>query len=223
MMKKCKQCKVYIADNELVCPLCQTVLETVSEPVREAMYPVIEFNPHKYNLITRLILFCSVVLGLVLIGVNAATYDGVWWSLISTGLMVYLWITMLFSIERYANPALKILVQTLAAQALCLWADWVLGYRGWAVNYAVPAIVLVANGATLVLQLINFMNWQSYILFQLEYLGFSIILGILYGVGIITRPFLAFTAIFVSILIFAGTMIFGDKKAKSEVKRRFYI
>lgn len=222
-MKKCRQCKVIIADNELACPLCQTVLETVSEPVREAMYPVIEFNAHRYNLVTRLVLFFSVVLGLVLIGVNAATYDGIWWSLISTGLMIYLWITMLFSIERCANPALKILVQTLAAQALCFWADWVLGYRGWAVNYAVPAIVLVANGATLVLQLINFMNWQSYILFQLEYLGFSIILGVLYGVGIITRPLLAFTAVFVSILIFAGTMIFGDKKAKSEVKRRFHI
>lgn len=222
-MKKCKQCSVWIADDETVCPLCQTVLENCEGPVREAMYPVIEFNAHKYNLITRLILFLSVVLGMALIGVNLFTYDGVWWSFISTGMMVYLWITMLFSIEHHTNPAAKILVQTLAAQLLCLLADIVLGYRGWSVNYAVPAIVLVANGSTLVLQIINFVNWQSYILFQIEYVGFSLILAILYLAGIITRPLLAFAAVFVSILIFAGTMIFGDRKAKNEMKRRFHI
>lgn len=222
-MKRCNQCKVMIADNETVCPLCQTVLEIMDETGREQMYPVIEFNAHKYSLLTRLILFMSVVLGMILIGINVLTYDGIWWSFISTGVMAYLWITILFSVARQNNPASKILVQTLAAMVLCLLADFVLGYRGWSVNYALPAIVLVANGATLLLQLVNFMNWQSYLLFQMEYVVFSMALGILYGVGVITRPLLAFTAIFMSILIFAGTMIFGDRKAKSEIKRRFHI
>lgn len=221
-MKRCKQCRVYIADDEMVCPLCQTVLEELDGERRERMYPAIEFNAQSYNLVTRLVLFLSVVLAMVLVGINVYAYDGIWWSLIGVGMMAYLWMTILFSVRHHTNPAAKILVQTLAAQLLCLLADFVLGYRGWSVNYAIPAIVLVANMSTLILQLVNFVNWQSYLLFQLEYLGFSLILGILYAVGIITRPVLAFGAVFVSILIFAGMMIFGDKKAKNEVKRRFH-
>lgn len=222
-MKRCNQCKVQVADYKMICPLCQTALETISEEKREPMYPEIKFDVHKYHIITRIFMFLSVVLGGVLIVLNYMTYDGIWWAFISTGIIIYAWLTLLFSIQHNTNPAAKILVQILAAQGLCLLADFVLGYRGWSVNFAIPVIILIANGAMLVLMIVNFMNWQSYILFQIEYVVFSLISVALYFMGVVTKPKFTFLAVGSSILILAGTMIFGDKKAKNELKRRFHL
>lgn len=224
-MKKCNYCNVEAADGEQICPLCQISLDTnqEKEEIEDTMYPEIEFNIHKFNIITRLFLFLSIVLGIVLIQVNYLTYDGVWWSAVSTGVLVYFWLTILYSIRHNTNAAAKILVQSLAAQALCLICDFVWGYRGWSVNYAIPAIILAANGSTLILLIVNFMNWQSYILFQLEYVFYCIVLVILFFAGVITNPIMTFAASGVSVLILIGIMIFGDRKAKNELKRRFHI
>lgn len=184
---------------------------------------MIAFDLHKYHIITRLYVFSSLLLCLVMFGINLYTYDGIWWSAIIAGAIFYSWITILFSIQHNTNAAAKILVQTLAAQVFCIAADFVFGYQGWSVNYAIPVIIIIANCSMLVLLIVNFMNWQSYILFQIEYLIFSMVPVFLYMAGIITRPLMTFIAVGSSVLILAGTMIFGDKKAHNELKRRFHL
>lgn len=223
IMKRCNQCKIEVSDYEIVCPLCQTALEELQAEKQSPKYPVIEFDLHKFHIITRLFLFLSIIFGAAIVLFNYLTFHGSWWSVICIGVMIYAWITILFSIQHNTNPAAKILVQTLAAQFFCVIIDFVLGYQGWSVNYAIPGIILIANGSMLILMIVNFMSWQSYILFQIEYVVFSLILVILYFIGIIQKPLLTFLAIGSSVIILTGTMIFGDKKAKNELKRRFHL
>lgn len=222
-MKKCNYCQVEVADFEMVCPLCRTALEVVEKEPCEPTYPVIRFDTKKFHLLMNSFLFLAVALGLTLIVVNVFTFHGLWWSFISTGVIIYACVTLLFSVQHNTNPAAKILVQTLLAQVLAVLIDVVIGYQGWSVNYAVPGILLLADASMLVLMIVNFMNWQSYILFQIEYVLFSLIPVVLAVCGVITRPLLTVTALVCSVLILAGTMIFGDRKAKNELIRRFHI
>lgn len=224
IMKWCNQCHLEIADSEPVCPLCKTVPESDGNiEMKPPLYPRIEFDVRKFHILIRLFIFVSVVMSCGLLFVNLMTYRGLFWSGIVIAAILYANMTLIYSVQRNANPAAKIMVQTLAAQLLVVWIDYLIGYEGWSVNYAVPGILLVAECSMLVLQIVNFMNWQSYILFQIEYVVLSMIPVVLSFCHIITKPLMTFLALACSILIFVGTMIFGDKKAKNELIRRFHI
>lgn len=187
------------------------------------IYPKIAFNPQFYHQIVWIAALVSVIIGALLIEINVLTGTRIWWSLISAGVMAYSWMTMLFSIRNYTNPAAKILVQTLGAMALCVLIDFGTGYRGWSVNFAAPGIILAADLGTLALMLVHFKSWQSYLLFQIEYAGFSLIPLLLYFLGVVTKPVLAVVSIAVSWLLLLASILFGRKKAETELKRRFRI
>ncbi len=224
IMKRCNQCHLEIAESEQICPLCRTVLESDGKGEHTLpLYPPIIFDVHKYHIFIRLFIFISVVTGMLLLIVNLMNYHGFFWSGIVLAAILYAIITLQYSIQRNTNPAAKIMVQTLAAEFLVVWIDYLTGYEAWSVNYAVPGILLVAECSMLVLQIVNFMNWQSYILFQIEYVILSAIPVGLYFFHIVTEPFMTFLALLGSVVIFAGTMIFGDRKAKDELIRRFHI
>lgn len=224
IMKWCKQCHLEIAESERLCPLCRTVPESDGkENDSLLLYPRIAFDVQKYHLFMRMFLFISIVTGGVLFVVNLVNYHGFFWSGIVLAAILYAIITLVYSIQQNTNPAAKIMVQTLAAEFLVVWIDYLIGYEGWSVNYAVPGILLVAECSMLVLQIVNFMNWQSYILFQIEYVVLSMIPVGLYFFQIVTEPLMTFLALGCSVVIFAGTMIFGDRKAKNELIRRFHI
>jgi hypothetical protein len=222
-MKRCNKCNIELVEDISVCPLCQHGLETISQEKKREMYPKIEFDNQKFILLIRIFIFISIILALGLITINVATYSDGWWSFICVGAIVYFWITVRYSIQYNTNYAAKILVQTIAGMGLCLLIDIVNGYQGWSINYVIPAIILVAYLAIMILMIVNFMNWQSYILFQFTLVIFSMILMGLYLLHIITKPILSYVTVGITLVIFIGTIVFGDKKAKTELIRRFHI
>lgn len=222
-MMKCNTCGVYIKGDAMVCPLCQHGLEEVRKEKSEPVYPEVTFDVHKYQVILRVFLFISIVLEGVLIWINVATYSGVWWALICGAAISYFWLTIKFCIQNNTNYAAKILVQTIAAMLFTVFVDRVVGYSGWSVNYALPSIVLVAYLAVLILMVVNFMNWQSFILYQIVLMIISVVLLILYLFRVITQPILTYVAALTTGIIFLATIVFGDKKAKNELKRRFHL
>ncbi len=185
------------------------------------MYPNVEFDIGKYNKIKRIFLFILTVVSVVLGFINYITYSGVIWSLIAVVGIIYFGVTVTYSIMNNANLASKILVQTIGAGILVVVIDNVTGYIGWSVNYAVPAMILFANLAIVLLMIVNPMNWQSYFMYQIAITIFSFIPLILFWVKLIDRPFLAILTSGISILILIGTIVFGDRSVKNELIRRF--
>lgn len=178
----------------------------------------------KPNLLwTKAYFGAAVFLGVLLIINNVLNYQGIPWSIVSTGAIVYCLMTMRFVLHQHTNPAAKIMVQTIAAQLLCLLADWILDFHGWSFNYAIPALLILANGLNLILMVIHHMSWQSYLLFLVEYAGLALVLIIVWLAGGITRPALTIAALIISLLILLVSLLLGKKKAHTELKRRFHI
>ena len=116
------------------------------------------------------------------------------------------------------------MIQMILTQLLFVLIDWrVGGYTGWSLNYALPALILTADGAILILMAVNFMNWQSYLLYQIQLLILSLLPAILYARHLIIKPIPTLVAMGVSFVLLLGTMIFGNTKAKDELLRRFHI
>lgn len=223
-MRTCKKCKVEILDETTVCPLCRNVLEETKEPAETAVgYPYVKGTVKKLNFVVRLYSFLAIVTEVVLIIVNYLTYQGLWWSAITGISILYFYITLKYSIQKNSGYRSVIWVQVIGAVLLVIAVDNIVGYRGWSVNYALPGAILLLDVTIMVLMLVNMVNWQSYLLMQICTVLVSIAGLVMWYFKVITRPVLSIIAAAVSACLLLGTLIFGDRKAKTELKRRFHV
>ncbi|MBS6642852.1 MAG: MFS transporter [Clostridiaceae bacterium] len=189
----------------------------------KGMYPQIEYNPGKWkkliNLFYAVLLTAAVIVGVV----NYATYSGLWWSGIAIPGILYAALTFRYSILKHANLGKTVMIETVGLQALLFMIDWVLGYQGWSVNYAIPSTILFADIAVVFLILVNQLNWQSYFMYQIAITIFSFIPIILWAFGLVTNPVMAIITVILSVLILTLTILLGDRRFKNELIRRFHL
>lgn len=187
------------------------------------MYPDVEPAMKKIKFVIKLLIFISFIVECVLMLINYLTYDGFKWSIICGAAMVYMCFTVAYSFQHNTGHRSKMLFQALGAMALAVIIDFIIGYSGWSLNYAIPSAIMLLDVAILILMMVNSGNWQSYIILQITMLAISIIFMILVFADIISYPVLTIIATAFSGIILAGTLVFGDKKAVNELFRRFRV
>lgn len=116
------------------------------------------------------------------------------------------------------------MVQATLAMPVLILIDYILGYTGWSVNFALPCVILALDASIFVLMLVNTENWQSYILLQVYCLFLCIVLTLLmlFGSLFYHRLFVVIADV-VTVLLLSGTLVFGDRPATTELKRRFHL
>lgn len=221
IMKMCKKCGVGIADDTAVCPLCSMVL--TGDDKCEPSYPDIHQKMKIIKKLIQIVCYVLVVVQIFLVVMNYYYYNGIWWSLITGGAVTYLIITLIYTFNRRDGHIKKIFVQMIAGILLLFVIDYASGANGWSLRYGMPGVILLVDAIIYVCMLINFYSWQSYILMQIFTLLLSIAYMILYLTEIVENPVLPWISFGVSAVLFSATVFFGGKKAKSELKRRFYI
>lgn len=227
-MRYCKQCKINIADPTNVCPLCQSILEkTEHAPApekAEEMYPLVSQQRKGYKLMLQIFAFLCLIAMVVLALVNYFTYNGLMWSIICDAGILYLLVTLRYTLfNGHEGHTMKILMQVIAVMLLTILIDYTLGYQGWSVTYAMPTIILVADMLILILMLVNLKTWQSYILLQIGMSILSVALGLYILIRGLDHAMLTGIAIGVSLVMFLGTVCIGDARARNEIKRRFHV
>lgn len=220
-MSRCKQCNVEILDETERCPLCHSVLEKTVEV--ENMYPNVRTMTRRLALLSRIYLFVAILVEALLIYLNVLSDSEMFWSAIPGLAMLYGYLVLRYAILGKSGYKGKIIVLTLIAILMVVAIDYVVGYRGWSVNYALPSAILLVDAGILILMCINRRNWQSYMMWQIFMILCSVVPLVLYAVGIVTAPLLALLAFAVSAALFLGTLIIGDRRARTELRRRFHV
>ena len=220
-MSRCKQCNVEILDETERCPLCHSVLEKTVEV--ENMYPNVRTMTRRLALLSRIYLFVAILVEALLIYLNVLSDSEMFWSAIPGLAMLYGYLVLRYAILGKSGYKGKIIVLTLIAILMVVAIDFVVGYRGWSVNYALPSAILLVDAGILILMCINRRNWQSYMMWQIFMILFSVVPLVLYAVGIVTAPLLALLAFAFSAALFLGTLIIGDRRARTELRRRFHV
>ena len=220
-MSRCKQCNVEILDETERCPLCHSVLEKTVEV--ENMYPNVRTMTRRLALLSRIYLFVAILVEALLIYLNVLSDSEMFWSAIPGLAMLYGYLVLRYAILGKSGYKGKIIVLTLIAILMVVAIDFVVGYRGWSVNYALPSAILLVDAGILSLMCINRRNWQSYMMWQIFMILCSVVPLVLYAVGIVTAPILALLAFAFSAALFLGTLIIGDRRARTELRRRFHV
>lgn len=213
-----------IRDNSIICPLCRTVIEHDKDFIREdTAYPLVEKSRLKWDTLLRFFLLFSVLCEGILVTINIITFKGYWWSLICGGAIVFSYISLKRWTRNNSGHVLNILLEFLGLALLSVLVDYVLDYRGWSVNYAIPCALMLSELTAVILMIIFLDSWYRFVSLLLFDLFFSLFMIFMIPAGIVTRPVLTFIAAFVSIIIFSLTLIIGGRKAGNELKRRFRI
>ena len=220
-MSRCKQCNVEILDETERCPLCHSVLEKTVEA--ENMYPNVRTMTRRLALLSRIYLFVAILVEALLIYLNVLSDSEMFWSAIPGLAMLYGYLVLRYAILGKSGYKGKIIVLTLIAILMVVAIDFVVGYRGWSVNYALPSAILLVDAGILILMCINRRNWQSYMMWQIFMILCSVVPLVLYAVGIVTAPLFALLAFAFSAALFLGTLIIGDRRARTELRRRFHV
>lgn len=195
----------------------------ISSVEDKGMYPEIKYDVDKIKRLMNIFYVILAGLAAILGVVNYATYTGFMWSGIAIAAIIYTIFTIKYSILRHANLGAKILLQTIGAQIFIVLADTFTGYDGWSVNYAVPSTILFADLAVMFLIIVNRLNWQSYLMYQITITVFSFIPIILWAAKLITNPVMAIITMIISVLILTIIILMGDRSVKNELIRRFHL
>lgn len=222
-MSRCKQCGIEVLDDTAACPLCKFVLEQNDN--RKESYPDIRFRVRKLNFAVRIYLFVAIILEVLFGYLNYKFFDGVWWSVITGAGLAYIYFILRFAVlNEGAGYKVKIVSATLLGILYVILVDCVVGYHGWSVDFVLPGGFLFVDAVIVVLMIINRRNWQSYMMLEIFMIFFSAIpLVLTFFFDIVTRTFTSGLAFTVSVLLFLGTVIVGDRRARMELRRRFHV
>lgn len=220
-MSKCRQCNVEILDETERCPLCNSVVEFTFEV--ENMYPNVKTQTRKLVFLSRVYLVAAIWIGSILFGINYVDKYQIGWSLVAGLVLLYGYLLLKLAISGQTGHKLKIIILAVITIIMMILMDFIIGYRGWSVNYALPGCVILMDIGIMALMVKNRRNWQSYIMWQILMMLVSGGMVLMYMFEIITVPHIVGVATILSVFTFLGTIIVGDRRARVELYRRFHI
>lgn len=220
-MSKCVRCQVTILDETDKCPLCRHVIKQEGEVWNT--YPDAIRVTRRYRFLENLVLFLSLVAAAVMASVNYAERPDILWSPVVILILLYGNAVLRLAVIGKSGYMFKALSLTFLGIVLLLCIDWLTGYHGWSLDFVLPGGILLIDLGIFVLMWVNHRNWQSYMMAQILMILLSLIPLLLLRLGVIRFALLSQIAAGVSVFLFLGTLILGDARARTELKRRFHV
>ena len=220
-MAKCHNCNIEVLDVSEYCPLCRNVLEADAE--LENMYPDGRFAMRKNQLLTRIYLFCIIMIEAALIFLNVLCGTEVLWSAIAGLGLFYSFLVLRYAIIGKSGYRSKVFVLILMAVLSAIAVDFVTGYRGWAVDFLLPGGIIAFDLVMMMCIFIDRRGWQSYIMWLITMLFISIIPVALFLNGLAGHWYVAVSPAAVTGALLLGVFIIGGGRSMDELKRRFHV
>ena len=186
------------------------------------IYPK-KLSSKKGDLIFKIFLISSIILGILLILINKLTTPDIPWATLTNAGIIYVWITVFYSIKKNTNIAGHVLIQAIAISILTVFIDYKLGFKLWSLNIAIPIIIIIANITMLILTIVSYKKYVKYAIYQLIIVLFSMIPVILLSENIIKNKVLSIVASGISIINLILTLILSARDVKDAVVRKFHI
>ena len=231
-VKRCPQCNMAILDAGETCPLCHCVLEEPDEEGRAKIhamygnaspYPDVRRKQRWARFALRLIFFIMFIAAVAMLVINRYANPGFKWSVIAVAGEIYAYSLLVYWVKHDSGFAMKIGLQLLMTIAMLYLIDRLTGDYGWALQWAIPGVILLGDLVVFFLMMLNRSRWHSYLVLLIVMGLCSVAIVGLYFAGLLKNGILAMICVAVTGLFLLATFIFGDRKITMELKRRFHI
>ena len=186
-MRRCTECAVEIEGTWSRCPLCTAPV--VGEPVPSPL-PAVPLRFSRRRVLKVLFLTSIAVIlasfvaqllfnrGLAGIGVLRSLWLGV----------VTMWLVVLMAIRKRRNVAKGTVYLVVVAGLVCVYWDYLTGWRGWSLTYAVPIVCSCSIVGLLITVRVLRIEVGEHILYS----GLTVLLGLapigFLAFGLVTNP-----------------------------------
>ena len=187
------------------------------------LYPKIR-NVKSGNVAIKVMVIISFAIAAICAIINICTSKFLWSVIVIIGI-IYAWITVLYSVHRNINIASNVMIQSIAISLLTLGIDYTIGYRGWAINLAIPIIFSIANITIFILTLVSLKRYYKYAIYQLIIFLLSIIPLIIAIVSdnIIRTPIFTIISSSIAVFVFIFSLILCGRSILEELNRRLHM
>lgn len=226
-MKYCDKCTVHIGGDREYCPLCQNPLSLVKEnsgnEVDGEIFPYIPTLYKQHNLFLKIIIFLSIVAVVVTVTVNMVFQKYGWWSLFVVSGVGCLWILLYVAVYKRKNIPKNIMYETVLLSSACIFWDWLVGWHGWSLDYALPIICLSAMLAMVFIGKIMDLDAGDYLIYLFigGLFGVTPVLFVLFS--LLNNPIMSLVCVAASIIFLSGVMIFQGNSIIPELKKRLHL
>ncbi len=186
------------------------------------LYPK-KINAKKGKIVIKIMLLISLIIAILLYTINKIVTPTSHWAALSIACIIYIWVTVLYALNKNVNVAAHVLVQTIAISALLVYIDYILGFEKWSLNIAIPIILMTSNMIMLLLTIISRKKYIRYVIFQLMLCLISFTPVILISERLVEDKTLGIIAVGISIANFIICLILCKTDIIEELKRKFHI
>ena len=215
-MKKCNSCNILFNTTEKVCPLCQNKLIGNAEGV----FPI-NYRYKKSVMLTKIILFFSLVIGIICSFIDYQLNSEMTWSIaVILALITNFIIT--FSILKSYKDTLGMMGKYGMVLMIIFFIWYFYTKEPVITNYLIPLLCLIEQGFSLIIGAImrNTYIFRYFKIILLNLILSMIPMGLVYF-DLVTKPLLAYICAFVSIITLIGIIIFYFEDLKDELSRIF--
>lgn len=186
------------------------------------------FYPQKINakstdLIIKIAIVISVIVGFSLVLINRIFTPNILWAGYCNAGIIYIWITVLYSINKNVNIANHLFIQMIAISLLCVYIDYKMGFSAWSINIAIPIIIMICNISMLIISIVCHTKYINYVIYQLMIIICSTIPLFLIYEHLVNNKTLSIIATSISGFNLLLSFIFHYKDIKYEIIRKFHI
>lgn len=186
------------------------------------LYPK-KLSSKKSNLLIKILLGVSLIIAMILTIINKLTTPEVHWAALANSGIIYIWITLRYSINKRTNIAGHVMIQAIAISLLTTYIDYNLGFKGWSLEISIPIIIMIANVTMLVLTIVSHRKYVRYAIYQLVICIYSLIPIYFIQRDLIDHYVLSYIAIGISIVNFILTIVLSARDVKEAIVRKFHI
>ena len=186
------------------------------------IYPQ-KINAHKSDFIIKIFILVSIIIAIILFIINKLTTPQIPWAALTIAGQIYIWITVLYAINKNINIAGHVLIQTIAISLLTFYIDYSLKFKGWSLNIAIPIIIIIANLTMLILTIISHKKYIRYAIYQLIICIFSLLPLYFIYEKFIYQNVLSYIAVGISIVNFLITILLCARDVKEAIIRKFHV
>lgn len=186
------------------------------------IYPQ-KLNSKKGDIVINMSIIISIVIAILLLVINKLITPNIPWAALTNCGIIYIWITVMYSIKKGTNFAGHVLIQTLIISAVVLYIDEKLGFKGWSINIAIPIILIIANITMLILTIVSYKKYIKYAIYQFMIVLTSMIPIVLIVEKMIEPKLLNKIAIGISIINLIISLALSYKDVKEAVIRKFHL
>lgn len=161
--------------------------------------------------IVNLLLLVTILISIILVIINGILNPQIPWSAITNASIIYVWVTVIYSIKKNTNIAAHVLVQMVAISLLLMYIDKSLIFKGWSVYVGMPIVFIVANITMLILSILYYKKYTKYAIYQLMIVFISLIQVILFFKGIMNLEILNIISILIALINFLVSIILSGK------------